>query len=141
MPAGRPTILTPELGARICELVKAGNAPETATESCGIHRRQVWEWIEKGNRGLEPYAEFAQSIMRARADAEIRVQGHAQSHMEKDPRTPFEWLRRRNPKIWEVPKPELLVKEDSSQDATSPEDLTTRRAKLAALLEDTDQRL
>ena len=110
MAIGRPTLLTPELSARICELIQEGNPPETAAESVGISRKTIWNWLLRGEEDDGIYADFLQSVRKARAFAAIRMNrllldGISQTAAERnDTRCALEWLKRREHKLWEPPK-------------------------------------
>lgn len=66
--AGRPTKLTPELQKKICDEVCRGTSQETAALLAGIQERTLYYWIERGKAGKEPYLQFFQDLMRARAE-------------------------------------------------------------------------
>lgn len=61
-PIGRPSKLTPEITAKICELVEAGNYLHVAAQACGIHRDTLREWRRSND-------EFSAAINKARASA------------------------------------------------------------------------
>lgn len=68
---GAPTKLTPELTQEICDALERGNYLETAAEAAGITVRTVYNWMDRGSKGDEPYAAFFHAVKRARAAAEI----------------------------------------------------------------------
>jgi len=70
---GRPSKLTPEVQAAIVKGVRAGNYPEVAAESEGIHRATFYGWMERGRLGESPYSDFRDAITRARAAAERKM--------------------------------------------------------------------
>ena len=70
---GRPTKLTPETQARICDALRAGNYLETTAAYAGIDRTTLFDWLRRGRR--EPsgiYHDFVRAVDKAMADAEIR---------------------------------------------------------------------
>ena len=72
--AGRRTLLTPELQTEICAFVRAGTYNYVAAEACGISRRTLFEWLERGERPSKRsiskiYVQFAVAIRRAQAEA------------------------------------------------------------------------
>ena len=83
----RPTILTPELQERIIQAIQVGNYFHVACEYAGIDRRTGWGWLAKGKDavafseehetpipdGKLVYVQFAQAVMEARAQAEVRL--------------------------------------------------------------------
>ncbi|MBK8173172.1 MAG: hypothetical protein IPK60_22955 [Sandaracinaceae bacterium] len=68
---GRPTSLTPELQARVVANVLRGAYIETACGAAGILRQSMYEWLRKGQAGVEPYAEFYEAVTAARDQAEL----------------------------------------------------------------------
>ena len=69
----RATKLTSKLQAAIVERVQAGNFPEVAAQCEGVSSTAFYEWMQRGRSGEEPFAEFAESITRARAEAEAKA--------------------------------------------------------------------
>ena len=71
---GRPTKLTPERQAKICELVAAGNYLVTACNVVDINKSTFLDWIERGekeyNNGGGLYSDFLLAVKRAESDAE-----------------------------------------------------------------------
>lgn len=65
---GRPTEYTPELGERICDLVRAIGFEKTAAELVHIHRHTVRHWRERGERGEAPFEDFALHLAQAKAE-------------------------------------------------------------------------
>lgn len=47
---GRPTKFTPELGARIVDLVRRGHYKSVAARACGIDESTLYEWLAIGDR-------------------------------------------------------------------------------------------
>ncbi len=64
-PIGRPTILTPELQKRICDLIEAGMSKEAAAAHAGIASSTLFLWQAKGMDGNPDYVEFSESIKAA----------------------------------------------------------------------------
>jgi hypothetical protein len=69
--AGRPTKLTDEVAEQICEVLASGAYLETAAEAVGIDPGTVWRWLDRGAKGEEPFSAFRESVVRARAKAEL----------------------------------------------------------------------
>lgn len=70
---GRPTKLTPETQAKICDAIRAGNYLETSAAFAGIDKSTLYAWLRKGaaaKRGI--HVEFSRAIEKAMADAEAR---------------------------------------------------------------------
>ncbi len=84
-PPGKPSKLTPEVGAKICEYITLGSWLEIAAAANGIHRVTLWRWLTKGNAYLKAvrknkpvkdprhkkYAEFVEQVHEATARAEV----------------------------------------------------------------------
>ncbi len=66
----RPTSLTPEVQARVVEALERGHYRSTAVRLAKISERTLYNWLERGEKGEEPYAEFMQAIKEAEAVAE-----------------------------------------------------------------------
>ncbi len=64
---GRPTSLTPAVRDAIVAEVEKGATLEVAAECSGFHQATLYEWMQRGRAGEEPFAEFAESVTRARA--------------------------------------------------------------------------
>ena len=100
----RPTKLTPEIHQKIIDAVLGGNATETAAEAFGVSERAFYEWLERGRRGDEGddiYVQFAQDVMKARAQAELGAVEALRVGMLSDPRFAVEWLKRARHQRWE----------------------------------------
>ena len=69
-PMGRPSKLTKELMDAAVAYVAKGCYIETACQAVGIGRSTMHEWLRWGHEGREPYATFADTMLRARAVAE-----------------------------------------------------------------------
>lgn len=67
------TLLTPELQAEICRLIKAGNRNEVAAIASGVPQKTYETWVTNGNKGIEPYAAFLEASGAARAHAEVNM--------------------------------------------------------------------
>lgn len=65
---GRPTKLTPEVSADVCEAIRLGMPYELAALSAGISERTFSSWRERGENGEQPFATFLRDLKRAEAD-------------------------------------------------------------------------
>ncbi len=68
---GRPSKLTPELGAKILGLICEGLAYEVCCQAVGISDRTLRRWRERAETGEQPYATFMSGVKIARAQGEI----------------------------------------------------------------------
>ena len=69
--AGRRTLLTPEMSAKICAAIRAGAFDWVAAEAYGIGRRTFYDWIARGETGRAPYLQFSRDVEEARAQARL----------------------------------------------------------------------
>lgn len=68
---GRPTLLTPEVQARIVEALRKGNYRSTAAAAAGIHRNTLVNWEKWADEGKAPYVDFLTAMQQAEAEAEM----------------------------------------------------------------------
>ena len=63
---------TPELTARIVNMVRSGTSPEVAARAAGVPKKTYDNWVIKGEggQGNAVYMKFAEQIAEARAVAE-----------------------------------------------------------------------
>jgi hypothetical protein len=81
---GRRTILDGNLTKRICGLLADANSIKTACEAVGIDESTFYDWIQKGEQGQKPYADFAKRTSRARGKAKQRLVKTIVSQSPKD---------------------------------------------------------
>lgn len=62
----RPTDCTPEVIAYVVEAHEAGANVRTACNYAGISETSYHHWRARGERGEEPYSEFAAAVKKAR---------------------------------------------------------------------------
>jgi hypothetical protein len=71
---GRPSKLTPEVQALVCDAIRHGNFREAAAKAAGVTPRTLHEWMRKGREADEgPYAAFLQAVHEAEAEAELNA--------------------------------------------------------------------
>jgi hypothetical protein len=70
--AGRESILTPELAARLETMLRAGNYIEVACRAVGISGEAFRKWMRRGRAGEQQFAEFLGRMERALAEGEVR---------------------------------------------------------------------
>lgn len=100
---GRKAKLTPELQARMVELVAGGNYLQTAAAACGVDISTVFKWMKAGEKtGAGKYFEFRHAIKEASANAEAEAVKSVIT-AGKDPRNwtaSATFLERRFPARW-----------------------------------------
>lgn len=96
----RPSKLTPELQAEICEHLEAGNYLETAAAAVGVHKSTVYDWMDKGADEEEgPHADFLAAVDLARALAEIHDVAQVRARVDNW-QAHMTLLERRSPDRW-----------------------------------------
>ena len=71
--AHRKTKLTAELASKITTALRSGNFQHVAARFAGIDPSTFYEWMTRGEAGEPQYAEFRESVLRARADSEVHA--------------------------------------------------------------------
>jgi hypothetical protein len=81
MRTGRQTKLTPQVQEQLCQAVALGVSVTSAAAYLGIGKSAILEWLQRG-QGCHPsrgrtslYADFVESIEKARAQDELRRMG------------------------------------------------------------------
>lgn len=69
---GRKTRCTPEMTKRVADAIRGGNYASVAAAYAGIGESTYYEWLKRGGEGESPFAEFAEAIKEAEAQAEVR---------------------------------------------------------------------
>lgn len=130
---GRPTDLTPDIQAKIVEVVAAGNYREIAAHAAGISPRTLAGWVAQGKKAKSGiHRDFLQAVLKAEQDAEIRMVKAIVDGAEQDPKHAQWWLERKAPERWgrdrQIIK-ELLdrVKSLEAERGTTPPDSSPRR--------------
>lgn len=86
---------TPDTGAQICEVIRAGNYIETAAAYAGVHKDTFYEWMKRGRDAQakpvgrrtvieRQLAEFVAEVEQSLAQAEVRdlaIIGKASAHV------------------------------------------------------------
>jgi len=94
------TKLNPEVTEIICQYIEKGNSFETAAQAVGICRVSIYNWMERGEKGEEPYLQFLQQLKKAKAKSEIRHVEVIDKAMDKNWTAAAWWLERSNPQSW-----------------------------------------
>jgi predicted site-specific integrase-resolvase len=103
---GRQTKLTPQLQARIVQVLEAGNYIEAACDYVGINQDTYHEWVKRGKRGNKAdreagYSEFSEAVKRAQAQAEILSVARIRKAGQEGEWTADAWyLERSHPERW-----------------------------------------
>lgn len=101
---GRKTKLTPEVHARIVEMMSRGYFAETAAATAGINARTLRKWLAKGARlKAGPFREFTDAVVAASAVAEHKAIDGILAAGDFDPKLwqAYAWfLTHRHPERW-----------------------------------------
>jgi transposase len=74
---GRKPKLSPELQAKICDAIRAGNYLEAAATHAGIHPATFHRWVSVGERATSGiYREFYEAVKKAESDSEVVLVAH-----------------------------------------------------------------
>lgn len=99
--AGRPSKLTARLQQQLCKAIAAGNYYEAACASVGISHQTMLVWMGKGEAAKAgQFFEFREAVLKAVADAEVRVVAQWQKHMPENWQACRDFLARRFPSRW-----------------------------------------
>lgn len=103
---GRKSKLTTDVQDKIVQALRAGNYFETACEYAGVSPSTAYEWIQRGEgrhpkrRRTKVYAEFAEAVKKAAANAEVKNVAVIQQATNDSWRAAAWWLQRRFPSRW-----------------------------------------
>lgn len=113
---GRPSKISPELTAKICDMLRAGNYIETAAAYAGINKTTLYDWMKRGAREMErvelagkgakirkkeqPYVDFSNAVTKALAEAEVRDLIIISNAAKTDWKAAAWKLERRTPDKW-----------------------------------------
>lgn len=93
--------LTDEVHERIVAAVRNGCTYETAARCAGIAVSTFRGWMAKGSRDVDgPYAQFADAVQIAEAEAHEKMSTALMAHAQGDYRAAVEFLKRRDPGGW-----------------------------------------
>jgi transposase-like protein len=96
---GRPSVLTPELSARLAQMVEVCNSIEDAAGTVGLARTTVFNWLQRGRedgRTGRPslHRDFLDAIERAKAKRRMNFSTRLTLHGQKDWKA-LAWLAER----------------------------------------------
>lgn len=98
---GRPSKLTPERRKALVDAIAAGSYYEPACRANGIPYATFRAWFNKGEvQQSGNYHEFYEDVLRAEAQAELRLVAQWQLAMPANPQEIKHFLARRYPERW-----------------------------------------
>jgi len=86
----------------LARYLQQGNTQETACRMVGIHKSQLYRWLNRGENAREgtAFRDFYDAMQRAEGEAETRAQLYVQQGMKNDPKWTAWYLERRHPEQW-----------------------------------------
>jgi transposase len=98
---GRPTKLTPDTQAAICDAIRAGNYAETAAACAGVGRTTFYTWLKRGeNEATGKYRDFRDAVKSAESVAEARAVSEVRAAGCESWQASMTWLERKFPERW-----------------------------------------
>ncbi len=126
--SGRKTKLNKELTDEIVKRIRAGNYIKVACQAVGISQTSYFDWINKGEQGIEPYAEFLGAIKKAESEAHVHFVAIIAAQASSQWQAAAWWLERKYPGQWG--KREKI---EISQEQVSSKEIETIEARFSHL--------
>lgn len=98
---GRPCALTPEVRAKLLRALKLGLTRTAAASVAGISGRTLRRWVERGEKGEEPFADLLEAVEVAEGRAQGRITLGLIKASDDDPKIAQWLLERRWPDDWQ----------------------------------------
>ena len=96
---------TREITAKITTTVQGGTYPEVAAMKEGVDVATFVDWMQRGERGEQPYAAFVAQIGAAEAHAEALATTSAMQAIQASPAAALGFLERRFGRRWATAGP------------------------------------
>jgi len=97
----RPSKLTDDVQAKVCEAIRAGSHHEGAARHAGISKATFFRWLDLGKqRKGARYVAFAEAVERAENDMELALVAFWRKAAMKDWKAARGLLERRFPDRW-----------------------------------------
>ena len=93
-------MLTPEMLEKLVRMIQSGSYAEVAARACGINADTFYQWLLRGGRGEQPFAQLAEAVDKAAAESEVRDAAIIGKHADHDWRAAAWRLERKNHKRW-----------------------------------------
>jgi len=100
--------LTVEIGRTIVAAITAGNFPSIAARSAGVSPGTLTKWLERGDKGEQPFADFAAAFRRAEVQVESDLVEIWRKAAPEDWRAAQSFLAKRHPERWTDRAPESI---------------------------------
>jgi len=133
---GRPTKLTPALQEEFQALLREGHHAGTACAFLRVSQSAYYEWLRRGQESdEEPYAQFAENVCAAEAEAEMDAWAVVAAEARRNPDMALKLLKARWPRRYGVTIEERTLHPSPSIDPTSAVPATPEiRARLTEVL-------
>lgn len=89
----RPTKRTPEVEARICDVLRTGNTRKAACDYAGIDQDTFANWLAR-------FSDFSDAVKKAESECEVRNVALIQKAAQETWTAAAWWLERRRPDDW-----------------------------------------
>ena len=89
-----------EVGRTIVGAIAAGNFPSVACRLAGVNLLTLERWLERGDKGEQPYADFAQALRKAEDEDHAAMVAIWKNAAPEDWRAAKEYLAKRYPEQW-----------------------------------------
>lgn len=98
---GRPSKLTEEAQAKVCEALKGGNFRIVAARFAGVSPRTLRDWMAEGKKNPDsPEGDFRRAVIEAEGEAETKMVKLIMVAAESDPKHGEWWLSHRHAARW-----------------------------------------
>ncbi len=92
--------LSTTIGRTIVAAIEHGNFPGTAARLAGVSLGTLNKWLDRGEAGEQPYADFAEAYRQAEVECESAVVKTFKGAVREDWRAGAQFLGRRFPERW-----------------------------------------
>lgn len=99
-PLGQPTLLDARRHKILINAIRKGKTRVVSASLAGIDRSTLYEWIARGRKGEQPYADFVDDLKKAELESESDLVDAIQKATKKTWTAAAWMLERRKPKTW-----------------------------------------
>lgn len=131
---GRPTKLDDLRAQAVINAVSEGLPRDTAARLARIAPSTLFDWLARGRDGESRFAEFAERVKEAEAQAEQKLIAVIREAAPKQWQAAAWLLERRRPEAYAITnKREFVHEDDAAKSEQADDDLDVARSVLAAL--------
>lgn len=95
---GAPTLCTPEIIKEIVDALRMGVYFDAACAAAGVTKDTGWNWMKRGRKGEQPFAEFFSLVGKANGEMQKFYNTSIFAHSKKNWQAAAWYLERRFPK-------------------------------------------